>query len=131
MTRFSRTLIPEVQSTPWYRAGGEIIVEWDESDTDNVGISGGGGGHIPTIVMSNSLRPSPLRDSSSRDTAGILRSIEDVYGLAHLAAARDAANGTIDALLGRPPGPGPYVGVSVATDGPRAPTSTSRALTAS
>ena len=34
------------------------------------------------------------------DTAGILRSIEDAYGLAHLGTAADAASGNIDLLLG-------------------------------
>jgi phosphatidylinositol-3-phosphatase len=96
---FLARLVPEVQATPWYRADGEIIVEWDESDSSNAGISGGGGGHIPTIVISDALRAHPVVDASPVDTAGILRSIEDVYGLAHLVTAGDAANGTIDGLL--------------------------------
>jgi acid phosphatase len=96
---FLARLIPEVQSTSWYRADGEIIVEWDESDGTNEGIGGPGGGHIPTIVISNALKAHPVQDPTPVDTAGILRSIEDVYGLAHLATAANAANGTIDALL--------------------------------
>ena len=64
---FLARLIPEVQATPWYRADGEIIVEWDESDSSNGGISGGGGGHIPTIVISNALRgPSRAGHESRR-----------------------------------------------------------------
>jgi acid phosphatase len=102
---FLSKLIPEVQSTSWYRSGGRIIVEWDESDADNSGVNGSGGGHVATIVVSSSLRASPKRVSTPVNSAGILRSLEDAFGLAHLGAARDAANGNIDALLGATPGP--------------------------
>ena len=96
---FLSKFVPEVQATAWYRSGGEIIVEWDESDGDNAGINGTGGGHIPTIVVSSALAAHPVHDPTPVDTAGILRSIEDAYGLAHLGAAANAANGNIDALL--------------------------------
>ena len=56
---FLSTFIPEVQSTAWYRASGEIIIEWDESDGDDSGINGSGGGHIPTIVVSDALEERP------------------------------------------------------------------------
>jgi acid phosphatase len=96
---FLSRLIPSVQSTLWYRSGGEIIIEWDESDADNAGIDGGDGGHIPTIVVSDALKAHPQKDSTPVDTAGILRSIEDAYGLAHLGAAANSSNGNIDTLL--------------------------------
>ena len=88
VTRSCPSSIPEVQSTSWYRSGGRIIVEWDESDADNSGVNGTGGGHIPTIVVSELLGPSPKRDSIPVNSAGILRSIEDAFGLAHLGSAR-------------------------------------------
>ena len=96
---FLSKFVPEVQSTAWYRSGGEIIVEWDESDGENAGINGTDGGHIPTIVVSSALAAHPEQDPTPVDTAGILRSIEDAYGLPYLGAAADAANGNIDALL--------------------------------
>jgi acid phosphatase len=96
---FLSSFIPKVQGTAWYRQGGQVIIEWDESDNDNSGINGGDGGHIPTIVVSAVNADSPIQDSARVDTAGILRSIEDRYGLAHLANAANSANGTIDALL--------------------------------
>jgi acid phosphatase len=102
---FLSRLIPQVQSTSWYRAGGVIILEWDESDDDNSGINGsGGGGHIPTIVISAALQAHPEQDSTPVDTAGILGSIEDAYGLGHLGTAGSPTNGDIDALLGVAPG---------------------------
>jgi len=96
---FLAKFIPEVQDTIWYKAGGVIIIEWDESDNDNSGLHGSGGGHIPTIVVSEALKAHPQEDSTPVDTAGILRSIEDVYGLAHLQNAANPANGNIDSLL--------------------------------
>ena len=96
---FLSNLIPAVQATSWYQAGGQIVVEWDEADTENSGINGGGGGHIPTIVISSALKAHPQSDPTPVDTAGILRSIEDAYGLAPLGTAANPANGNIDSLL--------------------------------
>ena len=67
--------------------------------SDSSGINGGAGGHVATIVVSSALKAGPVRDAAAVDTVGILRSIEDQYGLTHLANAANAANGTIDALL--------------------------------
>lgn len=97
---FLARFVPEVQATAWYRAGGEIVIEWDESDGDDSGLHGSGGGHIPTIVVSAALRAHPVRDAHPVDTAGILASIEDRYGLGHLGLAADPANGNVDSLLG-------------------------------
>ena len=99
---FLSTFIPAVQATSWYKADGQIIIEWDEAlDSDTSGINGGQGGHVPTIVVSDALKASPLHDATPVDTAGILRSIEDRFGLRHLATAANPANGNIDALLDR------------------------------
>jgi hypothetical protein len=98
---FLSRFIPQVQATNWYKAGGQIIITWDESDADNTAINGGqnGGGHIPTIVISNVLKIHPQQDATPVDTVGVLRSIEDAYGLPHLGDAANAANGSIDSLL--------------------------------
>jgi hypothetical protein len=94
---FLSSFIPNVQGTSWYKAGGQIIVTWDESSSDNSGINGGDGGRVPTIVVSAANAAGPSQDSSSVDTAGILHSVEDRYGLSHLGGS--SADGTIDALL--------------------------------
>jgi acid phosphatase len=96
---FLARFIPAVQATNWYNAGGRIIIQWDESDNDNSGINGSGGGHVPTIVVSEALRAAPRKETSPVNTTGILASIEDVYGVSHLAGATNPANGNIDALL--------------------------------
>jgi phosphatidylinositol-3-phosphatase len=96
--------VSQVQSTTWYSQGGNIIIEWDEgmdSDTSGIGSSAeSGGGHIVTIDVSAALKANPKQDSTPVNTAGILHSIEGVYGLPYLADAADTANGNIDALLG-------------------------------
>ena len=90
---FLSSFIPAVQATNWYKSGGQIIITWDESATDNTN----GGGQVPTIVVSAALKAAPLQATSFVDTQGILHSIEDTYGLAHLGGS--SADGTIDALL--------------------------------
>jgi len=97
---FLSSFVPSVQATNWYKTGGKIIIEWDEAlDSDSSGINGGSGGHVATIVVSSALKARPVRDAAPVDTVGILRSIEDQYGLTHLANAANSANGTIDSLL--------------------------------
>jgi phosphatidylinositol-3-phosphatase len=96
---FLSRFVAQVQSTVWYRAGGQIIIEWDESGGDDLGINGTDGGHIPTIVVSDALKTAPQKYAAPVDTAGILASIETRFGVGHLGAAGDAVNGNIDSLL--------------------------------
>lgn len=94
---FLSSFIPSVQATNWYKTGGQIIITWDEADTDNTGINGGGGGHVPTIVVSAALKANPQQYAGSVDTTGVLHSIEDIYRVGHLGGS--SSDGTIDALL--------------------------------
>ncbi len=90
--------IPSIQSTSWYRAGGTIILLWDEGqDADTSGIAGGDGGHIAAIVISQALYGAAA-ETSPVDDAGILHSIEEVYGLGYLNDAADPAHGSVAGL---------------------------------
>jgi hypothetical protein len=101
---FLSSFVPSVQATAWYKAGGIIIIQWDEAEgSDTSGLNGGAGGHIPTIVVSEALKARPQQDSTPVDTVGVLHSIEVAYGLTYLGGAADAANGNIDALLNAAP----------------------------
>ena len=102
---FLSSFVPRVQATSWYKAGGSIVVTWDESNTDNSGLNGGGGGHVPTIVVSAALKASPQQVSTPVDTVGILHSFENAYGLSHLGGA--TADGNIDTLLSATTSPPP------------------------
>ena len=100
--------IGNIQATSWYGAGGQIIVQWDEgaeSDTSGVGTAGeGGGGRIVTLVVSAALQDDPQQDATPVNTAGVLHSVEKVYGLSYLEDAASSGNGNIDSLM-TPPAP--------------------------
>ncbi len=99
---FLSTFVPSVQATSWYRAGGSIVIEWDEAlASDTSGLNGGKGGHVATIVVSAALGAHPQQDTTAVDTVGVLHSIEDAYGLSHLGGS--SADGTIDSLLSAQP----------------------------
>jgi hypothetical protein len=90
--------ISAIQSTPWYRKGGTIVLTWDEGqDSDTSGIAGGSGGQVAGVVISQALYGS-APDTTSVDTAGILRSIERAFGLAFLNDAADPSHGSISGL---------------------------------
>lgn len=97
---FLSTFIPSVQSTSWYKSGGQIIIEWDEGvNSDIAGIDSSGGGHIPTLVVSQALAANPQQLSAPVATAGILHSLEHLYQVPYLGDAAVAANGNIESLL--------------------------------
>ena len=98
---FLSRFIPEVQATSWYKTGGQIIILWDESDSDNASVTGGddGGGHVPLIVVSQALAAHPAQYTGEVATAGVLNSIEHTYLLLNLGDASSASNGNIDPLL--------------------------------
>jgi hypothetical protein len=90
--------IPQIQATTWYRAGGVILLLWDEGQSSDMsGIAGGNGGHVAGIVISQSLVGSHP-DDAPVDQAGILRSIEAAYGVGYLNDAAVAAHGNVPGL---------------------------------
>jgi acid phosphatase len=90
--------IPAVQATQWYRNGGAIVLMWDEGQSsDTSGIAGGHGGHVAEIVISGALYGRPP-DAAPVDEAGVLRSIEQTYGLAYLNDSADPAHGSVGGL---------------------------------
>jgi len=87
--------IPAIMATRWYRNGGTIILTWDESATsDTSGKYGDSGGHVLTIVISARTKDDPP-DTHYIDSAGILRTIEQAYGLSFLADAANPNSGTL------------------------------------
>lgn len=93
--------LPLVLRSGWYRAGGVVIITFDESGgTTTAGCcAGADGGHVATIVVSPRTRPG-ARMSRPLDGAGILRTVEALYHLPYLGAARDPRSGTLLPLLG-------------------------------
>jgi hypothetical protein len=91
--------IPAIQATTWYQEGGRIILTWDEgASSDTAGIAAGNGGHVPDILISQALYNAP-DVTAPVDQAGILRSIEGLYGLPLLNDAANSAHGSLGAEL--------------------------------
>jgi hypothetical protein len=99
--------LPKIMDTSWYREGGQIVVIYDTGyeDVGGVGQSTGkaGGGQIPMVVVSAHTKHMGTV-STPVNTAGVLRSIEQAYGLSYLGNAASASNGSLGAALtsGRP-----------------------------
>ncbi len=99
--------IPAIQATQWYQDGGQIILTYDEGDdSDTSGIGGGAGGQIPGIVISQALYDS-ASDPTPVDQAGILGSIEDLFGVPALNDATNPAHGSLLTELTGGLGPAP------------------------
>ncbi len=91
-------IVDEVQHSDWYRDDGVIVVTWDQGTTTAGCCSRAAGGHIPLIVISDALR-SGMHVDTPVDQAGVLRSLEDVYGVPHLGDAACSCSGSIAPLL--------------------------------
>jgi hypothetical protein len=94
-----RSFIEPVLASPWYAAGGIVLVTWDEGDSSAGCCQSAHGGHIATLVLS-ARTPAGARLSTPVDHAGLLRTIEDIYGLPHLADAACPCSGSLQPLLG-------------------------------
>jgi phosphatidylinositol-3-phosphatase len=100
--RFLDGLIPEIMATSWYRDAGTIILTWDEgSGSDTSGRYGDTGGHVLSVVISATTRGGEPSDRYV-DPAGILRTVEDAYGLSYLGAAAQARSGSLPILSDKP-----------------------------
>jgi phosphatidylinositol-3-phosphatase len=89
-----------VVASPWFADGGVLFVTYDEGTTDNACCQGAAGGHIATLVISKSTSPGARLDTDV-DHAGLLRTIEELYGLPLLGAASCACSGDLRPLTGR------------------------------
>jgi acid phosphatase len=79
----------EVLASQWYAQGGVVIITWDEG--------GSAGDQIPTIVVSQDNAGKRL--SSFGNHYGMLRAIEEAYGLPLLGHAADTTVGDLTPLF--------------------------------
>lgn len=101
---FLKTWIPKITSSPAYQQDGMILIIFDEAaNTDasaccneqsgpnspSPGISGAGGGRVGAVVLSQFTRPGSVSNAGYNHYS-LLRSIEDLFGLAHLGYAGQA-----------------------------------------
>ena len=96
--RATAALLAEVTASRWYAQGGAVVVLWDEGESSSGCCDGASGGHIAVIVLSAAVRPGTTL-TTPLDHAGVLRGIEEVYGLPTLARAACACSGDLLPLL--------------------------------
>ena len=90
--------LPAVLTSPWYRDGGTVIITWDEGSTSAGCCGAAAGGRVPTLVVSAAtLGGGEYGDPV--DQAGVLRTVEDAYGVGRLGDSAAAASGELP--LGR------------------------------
>jgi hypothetical protein len=101
---FLKTWVPRIQESPAYAEGSMIVITWDEGNsprpqssqeccgeptgpnTPMPGIAGPGGGRTGTVVLSQFTVPGSVNDTQYNHY-GLLRSVEDLFGLGHLGYA--------------------------------------------
>jgi phosphatidylinositol-3-phosphatase len=100
---FVKNWAPQILRSPAYAQGGLLIVTWDEGNlgpdtseaccgepsgpsTPQPGILGPGGGRTGTVVVSPFTQPG-TRNKTPYNHYAMLRSVEDLFGLAHLGYA--------------------------------------------
>jgi phospholipase C len=90
--------VAEIMASPtWAEGRNAIVITWDEDDFGDSGQPGTGccgsdvgGGRVATIVITNHST-GPVTDSTPYNHYSLLRTIEDAFGLSHLAHAGDAS----------------------------------------
>lgn len=83
---FLKDFVPKILNSSAWQQGGVLFLTWDEGSTNK-----GGGGHIPTIVISKNVTPG-LKSNTSFNHYSLLRTIEDAWGLGCLENSCTASN---------------------------------------
>lgn len=110
--RVTGELVAAIQASPIWtdpHANTAIVITWDEDGKADrapgaaesccvVDAHNPGGGHIPTIVVTNH-GPRGVTDPTPYDHYSLLRTIEDAFGLPHLRHAGDPAVRPMSALF--------------------------------
>jgi phospholipase C len=133
---FLKTWIPRITGSPAYADGGLLIVTFDEGDSDNSDCCGepmgpntpnnagptpgNGGGRVGAVLLSRYIKPGTV-NATPYNHYSLLRSMEDVFGLPHLAYAAQSGlkpfeadvfnnpKGTNSNGHGTPGGPAPKI----------------------
>jgi hypothetical protein len=122
---FLRTWIPRITSSAAYKAGGLVIVTFDEAEASggtadssaccnqqpgpNTPSPGGmkpgpGGGRVGAVLLSPWVKPGTVSTTAYNHYA-LLRSTEDIFGLGHIGYANQAGLAAFGADVYNGPGP--------------------------
>lgn len=83
--RYLSKFIPRIMASPAWSPSSVIFLTWDEGNTDV-----GGGGHIPTVVISDQVRG--VKVGTALNHYSLLRTIQDAWGLGCLENSCSATN---------------------------------------
>jgi hypothetical protein len=111
VNQFLKTWIPRIMSSPAYKANGMIVINFDESGSDEVagaccgekdslgysdpshpdmnepGLYGPGGGRTGAVVLSKFIKGGTVSDHGYNHYS-LLKTVEDIFGLHHLGDAQ-------------------------------------------
>jgi hypothetical protein len=91
--------VQKVATSRWFSDGGVLLVTYDEGTSGDGCCQGATGGHIATFVVSRHTAPGSRLDTPI-DHAGLLRTVEELYGLPFLGSAACDCSGDLLPLLG-------------------------------
>jgi len=97
---FLKRVVPQILDSPGFSQDGLLAILFDEADTDSSaccneptgpnttspGLNGPGGGRPGALLISPFIAPGSVNDTPYNHYA-LLRSVEDIFGLAHLGFA--------------------------------------------
>ncbi len=101
MDRWLSRMVPMVMRSAWFESNGVIIITFDEGSSDAGCCGVAQGGQIATVVITRRVRGG-RRWTHPVDTAGVLATVEDLYGLTHIGEAADGRSGNLLYLTGPP-----------------------------
>jgi phospholipase C len=106
--KFLARWVPAIMASPAYRAGGLILITFDEGNTNAAccgessglssshpntplpGLGGPGGGDVGMVALSPFIKPGTV-SKVAYNHYSMLRTVEDIFGLTHLGDAAMAA----------------------------------------
>jgi hypothetical protein len=98
---FLQEWVPRITASPAFQKDGLLIITFDEAlsidaracchepsgpNVDSAGVNGPGGGRIGAVLLSPFIKPG-TRSAVPYNHYSMLRSVEDIFGLAHLGYA--------------------------------------------
>jgi phosphatidylinositol-3-phosphatase len=107
--------VPRILASPAFKKDGLLIVTFDEAKGDSTaccnepsgpnvtapGGNGPGGGRIGAVLLSRFIKPGSIV-TTPVNHYGMLRGVEDIFGLPHLGYAADPALATFASAFARP-----------------------------
>ncbi|HVS40951.1 MAG TPA: alkaline phosphatase family protein [Candidatus Dormibacteraeota bacterium] len=91
-----RSEMQMVMASGWFQRRGSVVITWDEGGSSSGCCGDAAGGQIPTIVVTGGGR---RRLDTPGDHYGMLRAIEEAYGVGLLGESANPGDGDLRTLL--------------------------------